>query len=110
MSATENSERFTSKTIPPRSAPRGNLARAQRSAKPGRDLVSSVFGALAIRAIGRRYHDAPSGDDVGRHHGANAVGQLRRLERTRRGLAFDDRLGFEHLERDLLRQLDGDRI
>ena len=44
-----------------------------------------------------------------RHHGPHAVRKLGRLVGAGRGLALDDRFGLDDFQRDLLRQLDGDR-
>src|SRR6185437_12833102 len=62
--------------------------------------VGAVFG---------ENDDLRAGHDMRRHHGANAVGEHRGLERARCGLPFDDRFGVRDFQRHPRRQHDGDR-
>src|SRR5581483_163750 len=70
----------------------------------------SVLRALDIGAVGGHHNHAGADADVLRHRGANAVGELRRLERAGRGLALHRRLGIDDLEDDFLWELDRHRL
>jgi hypothetical protein len=54
-------------------------------------------------------HDLFTRGDEGRHHDAQAVFEFGRLVGRGCGLPFDDGIGLDDFERDVIRQLDADR-
>ena len=74
----------------------------------GDALVISV-GPFHIRTIFGHHDDTLAHADERRHSGAAAVFQYRRLVGVRRGLAFNDGLGFNNAERHLVGQCDRNR-